>query len=88
MILHDNCESFEQIIKIKDAKIAELEKKLEIAVEALEFYAFENNWLGINDSKDSYCSPVKWIRIVEDDMDNYLGGKLAREALAAINGEH
>jgi small-conductance mechanosensitive channel len=36
MIQHDKCEAFEQIIKIKDAKIAELEKKLEEAEKAFE----------------------------------------------------
>lgn len=72
---------------VTDSRATQLEKKLGVAIKALEFYGFENSWLGINDNLDKYLGPVKWVRIVEDDMDsNDLAGRLAREALSTIKG--
>lgn len=60
-----------------------LQAKLKTAVEALEFYGKENTWLGLTDKVP--FDVLKWIRIVEDDMNDYnIGGKKAREALKEI----
>lgn len=85
---------FEQQIKSLRESIADLQKtnsqleeKLRIATEALEFYA----------SPDSYDFHSAWgkVSILESDteiqyvfnMKTNLGGKRAREAIAAIKGK-
>jgi len=63
----------------------ELEKKLEIAVEALEFYANFENWLATSNGQYKY----EGIFFISRD-NPYLqteNGTRAFKALAAINGE-
>jgi len=61
----------------------ELEKKLAISKEALEFYAITSSWDNRDELIESPC-------IAKDDMelfekwDEHIGGKRAREALKQI----
>lgn len=64
----------------------ETKEKLDLAIEALEYYACGSNWSG-----DMVTEPYKFIEIDESDLfiDNYnqiVGGKLARETLTKIKG--
>lgn len=73
------------IIELKK-QLEEKQKLLDEALKVIEFYGKENMWLGVSDGH-SFGS-IKWIRIVEDDMDsNNLGGKKAREFLQRMESE-
>lgn len=64
-------------------EIEKLQEQNKILREALDFYSKTNHWLGLTDKVP--FDITKWIRIVEDDMDqNNIGGKRAREALAKV----
>jgi hypothetical protein len=77
----DTCDMFEVSSYLKVKKLQEENKILR---EALEFYSKTNHWLGLTDKVP--FDITKWIRIVEDDMDqNNIGGKRARETLAKID---
>lgn len=56
-----------------EAKIEELEQQLEVAVEALEKYADEKNWL------EMFLGPTRYFENTE--VDGYL---IAKQALARI----
>ena len=54
--------------------IKKLQEQNKTLREALEFYSKTNHWLGLTDKVP--FDITKWIRIVEDDMDqNNIGGK-------------
>ncbi len=64
-------------------EIEKLQEQNKIMREALDFYSKTNHWLVLTDKVP--FDITKWIRIVEDDMDqNNIGGKRAREALAEV----
>lgn len=69
--------------------IAELEKKLEIAVKALEFYGDKENWQAPEDQGFEHHDTLdnSLADMIHEDHDKKTGGKRARQALAAINGE-
>lgn len=62
----------------KNAREIELEKKLEIAVKALEFYAHENSWV---DCRDKYSDDV-----YEESLFFSKGYEQAQQALKEIKG--
>jgi hypothetical protein len=76
----DTKEGILKLLKVRDERIKELEKKLKVAVEALEFYAKTESWEadGWIANADLY---EPW-----GHQGISLGGKRARLALAAING--
>lgn len=75
-------EIFELVIDT-ERELIKLQEQNKILREALEFYSKTNHWLGLTDKVP--FDITKWIRIVEDDMDqNNIGGKRAREALAKV----
>ena len=66
-----------------EKKLSDLQEKYERAVEVARFYGKVNHWLGLTDKVP--FDVLKWIRVVEDDMDkNNIGGKKAREFLKSI----
>lgn len=78
------------LLEASNKKIAELEEKLAIAIEALEFYADGDNWGHIDPYKNDYRIIDKTdigkgdFQISENVDDNYVGGLKAREALEEI----
>jgi len=81
MLTHQRYDYFIELEK----ELEELKQENAKLREALEFYAYENNWPGVNDSHELMVRPIKWLRIVEDDIDtDSVGGKRARLALKQI----
>lgn len=70
-------------------KIKLLEEKLEVAVEALKFYADKNNWICSEylDYSEIVKSDIESLPINEDEHD-YFGGKQSRQALEKIRGKN
>lgn len=61
-----------------EQELQKTREQLEKAEKVIEFYGKESHWLGLADKVP--FDVLKWIRIVEDDMDeNNLGGIRARQ---------
>ena len=76
--------NYEMMWKVECELNKELQEQNKFLRDALEFYSKTEHWLGLTDKVP--FDITKWIRIVEDDMDqNTIGGKRAREALAKVN---
>lgn len=77
--------AWEAACEIKNKKIKELEEKLNVAREALEFYGDGGNWFGVEDYNGDYVSgKINERDIVYDSTFNGQGGKRAIEALEKI----
>ncbi len=79
------------IIEERNKKIVELEEKLKIAKDALEFYADKNNWT-IQEDYEGYVNggfidseDIERPEKIENTWTGYeYGGKKAREALEKL----
>lgn len=74
---HDQCQ---KIACVQRRKIEELELKLKIAVEALEFYGSNNNWMAIRQES-------RFLGVIVNDYEfgnHKHGGVKARQALKKL----
>jgi len=76
-------EKIEPVVEenVRAARIRDLEKKLEIAVEALKFYADKNKWL-VNYKENGLIQAEEILNFMEADC-----GEIASQALLAIQGK-
>jgi hypothetical protein len=76
-------EKVQPAIEERDAKIAELERKLEIAREALLFYSLKSNY-SLCDEGRNYISHYVCYELNEDTYADEELGTAARKALEAL----
>lgn len=77
VVWYEQCTYIEEIASLKK-ELQATREQLEEAEKVIDFYATFSHWLGLTDKVP--FDVLKWIRIVEDDMDeNNIGGLIARQ---------